>query len=48
MKAEESDERAIAIAALYPVPNRFFSPKTSGLWVDLEKEPTRVDIDLKD
>ena len=45
---DESDERAIAIAALYPVPNRFFSPKTSGLWVDLEKEPTRVDIDLKD
>ena len=45
---EESDERAIAIAALYPVPKRFFSPETSGLWVDLKKEPTRVDIDLKD
>ena len=45
---EESDERAIAIAALYPVPKRFFSPETSGLWVDLEREPNRVDIDLKD
>jgi hypothetical protein len=45
---EESDEKAIAIAALYPVSKRFFSPETSGLWVDLEKEPTRVDIDLKD
>lgn len=43
-----SDEKAIAIAASYPVPNRFFKPETSGLWVDLEKEPARVDIDLKD
>jgi len=45
---EESDERAIAIAASYPVPKRFFSRETSGMWVDLEKEPTRVDIDLRD
>lgn len=45
---EESDERAIAIAASYPVPKRFFSPETSGLWVDLEKELTRVDVDLRD
>ncbi len=45
---KESDEKAIAIAAAYPVPKRFFSRETSGLWVDLEKEPTRVDIDLRD
>jgi len=45
---EESDERAIVIALLYPVPKRFFSRETSGMWVDLEKEPTRVDIDLRD
>ncbi len=45
---EESDQRAIAIAFLYPVPKRFFSPETSGMWVDIGDEPTRVDIDLKD
>jgi hypothetical protein len=45
---EESDEKAIAIAAMFPVPKRFFSPETSGLWGDLEREPTRVDIDLND
>ncbi len=45
---EESDERAIAIAASYPVPKRFFSRETSGMWVDIGNEPTRVDIDLKD
>lgn len=44
----ELAEKARAIAASYPVPKRFLSPQTSGLWVDLEKEPTRVDIDLKD
>ncbi len=45
---EESDDRAIAIAALYPVPKRYFAPETSGMWVDIENEPTRVDIDLSD
>ncbi len=45
---EESDDRAIAIAALYPGPKRYFSPETSGMWVDIENEPTRVDIDLRD
>ncbi len=45
---EESDQRAIAIAFLYPVPKRFFSPETSGMWVDIGDEPTRVDIDLRD
>jgi len=45
---EESDDRAIAIAALYPVPKRFFSSETSGMWVDLENEPARIDIDLSD
>ena len=45
---EECDERAVVIALLYPVPKRFLSTETSGLWVDLEKEPTRVDIDLSD
>jgi hypothetical protein len=44
----ESDEKAIAIASSYPVPKRFLNADTSELWVDLEKEPTRVDIDLKD
>ncbi len=48
LSEEESDERAIAIAATYPVPKRFFASETSGLWVDLEREPTRVDIDLRD
>ena len=47
-EAEESNEKAIVVAFLYPVPKRFFSRETSGLWVDLEKEPTRVDIDLRD
>jgi len=41
-------EKAIALSVSYPVSKRFFSPLTSGLWVDLEKEPSRVDIDLKD
>jgi hypothetical protein len=45
---EESDQLAIAIATFYPVPQRFFSHETSGLWVDIGDEPTRVDIDLRD
>ncbi len=48
VEEEESDERAIAIAVMYPVPKRFYSPETSGMWVDIENEPTRVDIDLRD
>jgi hypothetical protein len=45
---EWTDEKAVVIAYEYPVPKRFFSPETSGLWVDLEKEPIRLDIDLRD
>jgi hypothetical protein len=44
----ETDDKAILFARQYPVPKRFLSPETSGLWVILEREPTRVDIDLKD
>jgi hypothetical protein len=40
-------EANVAVAS-YPVPDRFFKPETSKLWIDLQKEPTRVDIDLKD
>ena len=45
---EWTDEKSVAIAAAYPVPSRFLSKETSGLWVDLDMEPTRLDIDLKD
>ncbi len=45
---EEPDQRYFDIALSYPVPKRFFSKETSGLWVDLENEPSRVDIDLRD
>jgi hypothetical protein len=41
-------EKAIVIAAQYKVPKRFFLRETSGMWVDLENEPTQVDIDLRD
>ncbi len=44
----ESDEKALTTAATPPVPERFLKPETSPLWVELKKEPSRVDIDLKD
>jgi len=45
---EVSWEKAMILNASYPVPKRFFSRETSGLWVNLEKQPTRLDIDLRD
>ncbi len=44
----ESDEKQIAIAVLFPVAKQYFKSETSGLKVELENEPTRVDIDLKE
>ena len=44
----DSGEKAIAIAAMFPVPKRFNSLETSQLWVNLQDEPNRVDIDLRD
>jgi hypothetical protein len=41
-------ENEAAATTKYEVPTRFFRPETSGLWVELEKAPNRVDIDLKD
>ena len=34
--------------AMFPVPKRFRTLETSDLWVNLEDEPNRVDIDMRD
>jgi hypothetical protein len=44
----KSDEKAVTTTAPSPVPVRFLKPETSPLWVELKKEPSRIDIDLKD
>jgi hypothetical protein len=31
-----------------PIPEKYSNPDTSKLWIDIGKEPNRVDIDLKD
>lgn len=46
--AKPATENEAAATPKYEVPERFFRPDTSGLWVELDKEPNRVDIDLKD
>jgi hypothetical protein len=47
-EVEVTWEKALLLNYSYPVPKRFFARETSGLWADLEKEPTRLDIDLRD
>ena len=44
----DSGERELAIMAMFPVPKRFRTLETSDLWVKLEDEPNRVDIDMRD
>ncbi len=47
-EAAGADEVEEEVTTPFPVPERFHHPETSKLWVILEKEPTRVDIDLRD
>lgn len=44
----ETDEHSFDMLVFSLVPGRFLAPQTSGLTVELEDEPTRVDIDFKD
>jgi hypothetical protein len=50
VSASQTDSRSpsLASSSAYSVPERFLSSQTSDIWVELDKEPTRVDIDLKD
>ena len=47
-REDEKTESPPSTRLKFSVPDRFLSPETSGLWVSLEKESNRIDIDLKD
>jgi len=43
-----AEVQPVPAAPAFPLPERFMSPKTSGLVVTLDGRPQRIDLDLKD